>query len=175
MPYLRFGTLKGLREMQRAIKDAERKPTQPSDEKGMDHGLPKGEMKEPANDEGGKEPGNAIKQRKIAVDSQDKKGEGKIKEEIQHENRKLILAYLNHDNCLHISRTLDQFYYHSLSPEKLEYRNTHQVVFDRHRHKNVEGKTEVNNYQICMVDQLWLWVVDESTCAVLLLTLTPGG
>jgi hypothetical protein len=183
MPYLRFGTLKGLRAMQRAIKDAHRKSTQHSGEKGKDHDRPKKEMKESAKYEGGNESGNDSKQRRVASDSQTKVEDKKIKpeevdqEKIQNENRNLILAYLHHDDCLHVSRTLDQFYYHSLSPEKLEGRNTDQVVFKyakevmklRNQHPVLES------YQICMVDQLWLWVIDESTCVVLLVNLVRGG
>lgn len=177
MPYLRFGTLSGLREMQRAIKDAHGQFKQHSDEKAKDHDHPKKEMEEAAKYGGGNESGNDGKQRSIASDNQTKMEDKKIKpeqtdqEKIQNENRNLILAYLHRDDCLHVSRTLDQFYYHSLSPEKLEYRNNDQVVF-----KYAKEVTQLKNqdpvfgsYQICMVDQLWLWVIDESTCAVLLL------
>src|SRR4051794_27481763 len=43
-------------------------------------------------------------------------------------DKKLILAYLDHDRCpLHISRTLDQFYYYVL-PDTTS-RDTDQVVY----------------------------------------------
>jgi len=66
----------------------------------------------------------------------------------------LIRAYLPHDKPLHIRRTLDQFYYYML--EDTTIRDNDQVV-DRWARQKL-GK---NNPRILMVDQLWLWIIND--------------
>jgi hypothetical protein len=60
---------------------------------------------------------------------------------------------------VHASQTLDQFYYHSLS--NTDERDVDQVVT-----RYIEGTKQKdkwgNNLTILRVDQLWLWVVDNS-------------
>ncbi|KAM3085736.1 hypothetical protein ACMFMG_002801 [Clarireedia jacksonii] len=59
------------------------------------------------------------------------------------------------------SRTLDEYYYHSLSD--IEKRNANQVVtryIDKVCHEN---HMEKEQWEILRVDQLWLWVIDEKT------------
>jgi hypothetical protein len=56
---------------------------------------------------------------------------------------------------VHQSRTLDQYYYSSLPNTSA--RDNDQVVS---RYLQKEGKKE--NIRILRVDQLWLWVIDES-------------
>ena len=61
----------------------------------------------------------------------------------------LIRAYLNSSTDLHIRRTLDQFYHHSITTEK---RDRDQVVYRYCKHTKKELK-------IFMVDQLWCWIL----------------
>jgi hypothetical protein len=60
------------------------------------------------------------------------------------------------------SRTLDQFYYHSLTDTRK--RDENQVVTRYINKVHGENHTERSTWEILRVDQLWLWVVDESTC-----------
>lgn len=62
------------------------------------------------------------------------------------------------DKILHGSRTLDQFYYYSLP--NTDYRDATQVVTKYIEERN-ESEKELKT--ILKVDQLWLWVIDEST------------
>jgi len=67
---------------------------------------------------------------------------------------------------LHRSRTLDQFYYHSL--EDTQKRDEGQVVTRYiHHYEGNKSKTPPGaggKKAILRVDQLWLWVIDESAC-----------
>ncbi|RPA85383.1 hypothetical protein BJ508DRAFT_412163 [Ascobolus immersus RN42] len=101
--------------------------------------------------------------------------------ELKHE-RALIAGYLHNDPMqLHPRRTLDQFYYHMLGEEELERRDQDQVIFrwmselqeasaqeEVLRSKSAQGKSrrssrKMPDPKVLMVDQLWLWVVDEKT------------
>lgn len=68
----------------------------------------------------------------------------------QDEN--LIRGYLNSSTDLHLRRTLDQFKHHSINTEK---RDRDQVVF---RYCDKAKKP----LKIFMVDQLWMWILDDS-------------
>ncbi|KAK3059761.1 hypothetical protein LTS18_010107, partial [Coniosporium uncinatum] len=65
----------------------------------------------------------------------------------------LIHAYLNESPPLHIRRTLDQFYYHSIDTAE---RDQDQVVYRycKNPERNLEPK-------VFFVDQLWLWIIGE--------------
>lgn len=65
--------------------------------------------------------------------------------------QKLLKAYLTNKHPLHLRRTLDQYYYHTL--ENTSYRDNDQVVS---RHQNLE---DLQPRIITMVDQLWAWVL----------------
>jgi hypothetical protein len=67
------------------------------------------------------------------------------------------------EGALHVSRTLDQYYYPSLLDTKR--RDNDQVI----RRYQGMGCTEEDEEKakICMVDQLWLWVIDDSMCSSL--------
>jgi hypothetical protein len=68
----------------------------------------------------------------------------------------------NYWKTLHESRTLDQFYYHSL--ENTTQRDEDQVV-TRYINK-IKKETPLNSNgetAILRVDQVWLWVIDDST------------
>ncbi|KAA8572386.1 hypothetical protein EYC84_003008 [Monilinia fructicola] len=58
---------------------------------------------------------------------------------------------------IHSSRTLDQFYYHSLKDTKS--RDSDQVVT---RYTHYESRVD-KALDILRVDELWLWVIDEET------------
>jgi hypothetical protein len=70
----------------------------------------------------------------------------------------LIQAYLNDEPPLHVRRTLDQFFYHSIDTSE---RDADQVVY-RHFKRNLKSKEPM----IFMVDQLWMWILGKglSTC-----------
>jgi len=87
------------------------------------------------------------------------KGRGKEKVSPEEWSEKLINAYVQPEpdmtsaRGLHVSRTLDQFYYHSLKDTK-----------PRDRDQELRLPNDSEDYLICIVDQLWLWVIDESGC-----------
>lgn len=68
-------------------------------------------------------------------------------------DERLIKEYIFKESPLHLRRTLDQSYYWKL--ENTTPRDQDQVVYrgtnDRFKHR-----------QLVMVDQLWLWILDES-------------
>jgi len=70
------------------------------------------------------------------------------------QDTKMLRSFVHHDPPLHIRRTLDQFYFHTL--EDTGNRDCDQVVH-RGTRAAKEGKT-----RIIMVDQLWLWILDDS-------------
>ncbi|KAI0895375.1 hypothetical protein F4806DRAFT_469061 [Annulohypoxylon nitens] len=66
---------------------------------------------------------------------------------------------------IHGTRSLDQFYYHSLSPLERLRRDENQVVTRLFLGKeNGDGVPEgTNSWPYLTVDQLWLWIIDEET------------
>lgn len=64
----------------------------------------------------------------------------------------LVQAYLDDKHPLHIRRTLDQFYYHTL--KDTDVRDKDQTGSRYHRNFKLQNKNIVT-----MVDQLWLWVL----------------
>lgn len=86
---------------------------------------------------------------------QEKLGEGKSKYD------RLINAYFTHEtHHLHIRRTLDQFYYTSI--KDTDVRDTSQVV-QRYAVKGLPkiSKQETLSSKLIMVDQLWLWMLQN--------------
>lgn len=87
----------------------------------------------------------------------------------------LFEAYRDKESIIHGSRTLDEFFYHSLSDtgaqRDLEIRNKDQVTTKRIQHviKHVGGHGE---WTIIRIDQLWLWIVDDSKHSGLVLDST---
>lgn len=148
MPYLTFESLKGLNKLKKAMKEAQ-------GEKGQNSST--GVTEEIRKDE-----------------STDKKRKP------DYWNEKLILEYFNQEAGLHrgrvlqVSRTLDEYYYHSLQDAERKRRNMDQVVYRYQKLKEKQAKQEQTNEAqmdsdeslICMVDQLWLWIIDESTCRI---------
>ncbi|KAK4238350.1 hypothetical protein C8A03DRAFT_33643 [Achaetomium macrosporum] len=65
--------------------------------------------------------------------------------------QKLLKAYLTNHHPLHLHRTLDQYYYHTLADTRK--RDADQVVS---RHQTFTG---LRPRIMTMVDQLWLWVL----------------
>ena len=65
----------------------------------------------------------------------------------------LIQAYLNHEPPLHVRRTLDQFFYHSIDTAE---RDVDQVVY-RHFRRNLKSREPC----VFMVDQLWLFILGK--------------
>ena len=68
------------------------------------------------------------------------------------QNLRLIKQYLNDAHPLHIRRTLDQYYYHTLADTRK--RDQDQLV------TRYQAKREAGPKVLTMVDQLWLWVLN---------------
>ncbi|KAG4432903.1 hypothetical protein IFR05_011621 [Cadophora sp. M221] len=70
---------------------------------------------------------------------------------------KLVLSYMFHETApMHFRRTLDQYYYYTLPTT--EARDKDQVV-TRYFEKTWPGDDKL----VLMVDQLWLWILDNDT------------
>ncbi|KAK3386163.1 hypothetical protein B0H63DRAFT_560601 [Podospora didyma] len=70
---------------------------------------------------------------------------------------RLISDHLYTDSPLHVRRTLEQYYY--WTADDTTHRDRQQVVYRETRMKNdIEAIPRV-----VMVDQLWLWILDENT------------
>ena len=67
-----------------------------------------------------------------------------------------ITEHLHSSPPLHMRRTLDQYYYPTV--EDTTVRDQDQVVCRGTRSKTDPGATA----RVVMVDQLWLWILDES-------------
>lgn len=79
------------------------------------------------------------------------------KPNVGSETHRLIASYL--EKKLHCRRTLDQYCYHMLSPEDMDWRNETQVMFRfANRSRRVAEKGEA---PILMVDQLWLYIMSD--------------
>lgn len=63
------------------------------------------------------------------------------------------------DSAFQRSPTLDEYYYGALST--MSSRNTSQVLFRRQGRSREDAPLEDDRF-ICMVDQLWLLVIDDS-------------
>lgn len=83
----------------------------------------------------------------------------KVAEESCTSDEKLILAYMFDEIPLHFRRTLDQYYYYNLLTT--EARDTDQVVS---RYFKKIWPEDDNENLLLMVDQLWLWILDEGLC-----------
>jgi hypothetical protein len=92
-----------------------------------------------------------------------------------HVDEKLMFEYLHADPPLQPRRTLDQSYYGAL--KNTEVRDRDQVVYRAttpmpHECDSIHPKGKCVGCQedirkvprLIMVDQLWLWILDESTC-----------
>ncbi|RYP91578.1 hypothetical protein DL770_002292 [Monosporascus sp. CRB-9-2] len=66
-------------------------------------------------------------------------------------DQKLLKAYLTNDHPLHVRRTLDQYYYHTLTDTTM--RDQDQVV------RRYQAEAHMQPRILTMVDQLWLWVL----------------
>ena len=71
---------------------------------------------------------------------------------------RMLRRFIHNDPPLHIRRTLDQFYFHTLEDTRV--RDSDQVV-----HRGTRALRD-GTPKIIMVDQLWLWILDDSrsTC-----------
>ena len=75
-------------------------------------------------------------------------------------DEKLLRTYLVGELPMHMRRTLDQSYYHTL--QNTEARDKDQVVY-----RYTDKVLGVRNPLLMMVDQLWLWIIDggkDSKC-----------
>jgi hypothetical protein len=75
--------------------------------------------------------------------------------------QEMAIRYYVHRPWMHMRRTLDQFYYPMLQDTEL--RDGDQVV--EKYYKKIDAKKRggiQRDYKILMVDQLWLWVLNQS-------------
>ena len=90
-----------------------------------------------------------------------------------HPDERLISKYLHEDPALHPRRTLDQSYYGALFPtqtrdrDQVVYRATapqyHVCERDERDWKCAQCQQSVKMVpRVIMVDQLWMWILDES-------------
>jgi hypothetical protein len=70
-------------------------------------------------------------------------------------NELVLMAYLNVKSPIHPRRTLDHSRYATLCGDDIDTRDADQVVY---RHTKGLGMKP----RLIMVDQLWLWIIDES-------------
>ncbi|KAE9362676.1 hypothetical protein N431DRAFT_144786 [Stipitochalara longipes BDJ] len=73
---------------------------------------------------------------------------------------KLVWTYLLNEHPLHIRRTLDQSYYGVLA--STEDRDKDQVPFKFFK-EHYQDEAKAKQYPVLMVDQLWLWVLNDNT------------
>ncbi|KAK7422443.1 hypothetical protein QQZ08_009495 [Neonectria magnoliae] len=74
-------------------------------------------------------------------------------------DERLLRENINRDPPpLHIRRTLDQYYF--LTPEDTSERDRDQVVY---RGTKAGLSFHTRNTRVVMVDQLWLWILDDNT------------
>ncbi|KAK3988464.1 hypothetical protein QBC44DRAFT_382394 [Cladorrhinum sp. PSN332] len=76
--------------------------------------------------------------------------------------QELLTTYLDQHHPLHTRRTLDEFYYFNLEAREMDARDKSQTFSDYFR-KNPKVNNGEPNFPILMVDQLWLWVLDNKT------------
>lgn len=77
---------------------------------------------------------------------------------MDHEaDERLLRDNLHHDPPLHVRRTLDQSYF--LTLEDTVARDKDQVVYRGTSHRR---SCHSRNTRVVMVDQLWLWILDDS-------------
>ena len=72
---------------------------------------------------------------------------------------KLIWQYLTSDRPVHCRRTLDQYGYPNLRNTAV--RDADQIFYKRT--KQTSGVDHDNTAKVLMVDQLWLWIMDNQT------------
>ncbi|CAI4215799.1 unnamed protein product [Parascedosporium putredinis] len=72
---------------------------------------------------------------------------------------KLYWRYLEEDHPLHPRRTLDQFYYHTLSDTKERDQDQTCVRYFNKKKGDLEGQTFELRRVLTMVDQLWMWIL----------------
>jgi hypothetical protein len=153
MPYLTFETYSGLDQLREATDDADKMLKITLEAQGS-----QGQPKKAVDSSGAQ---RSQGQPKKAGGSSVAQERSRDKE--QSKDKMLVLAYLR-EKCVHVSRALHQFYYYSLNTHA---RDTKQVIttYVKNRRSKATGqlpKPDGSSPEIFMVDQLWLWVLDES-------------
>lgn len=85
---------------------------------------------------------------------------------------RLIEDHLFNTPPLHMRRTLEQFYY--WTAEDTARRDREQVVCKGTRHHGEDPDPEATS-RLVMVDQLWLWILDDSKHAIDRHSCSPGN
>lgn len=76
------------------------------------------------------------------------------------DHARLFRANIHREPPMHPRRTLDQYYFSTLKDTIL--RDKDQVVYRGTKTRSFEGSSW-HEPQIVMVDQLWLWILDDSS------------
>lgn len=74
-------------------------------------------------------------------------------------DERLLRENVNRNPPLHIRRTIDQYYFPTL--EDTSVRDKDQVVY---RGTRAGRSFHTKNTRVVMVDQLWLWILDDREC-----------
>lgn len=101
---------------------------------------------------------NRAKMSKVIKDVEATRDSTYVHDPSQSKDVSLIAGYLNDAN-LHIRQTLDQFKHHSINTEK---RDIDQVVYRYCKHQPFPYEDPENRLKVFMVDQLWIWILDNS-------------
>ncbi len=83
----------------------------------------------------------------------------KVADEMDYEaDERLLRDHVKADPPLHIRRTLDQYYFATL--DDTSQRDKDQVVY---RGTKAGRSLHSHDTRVVMVDQLWLWILDDSS------------
>jgi hypothetical protein len=72
-------------------------------------------------------------------------------------DERLLRSYVYDRRPMHLRRTLDRSYYKTLTDKDINARDKDQVVY-----RYTEKVMRLKYPRMIMVDQLWLWIIDES-------------
>ncbi|KAI1080443.1 hypothetical protein F5B20DRAFT_580109 [Whalleya microplaca] len=82
-----------------------------------------------------------------------------VAEDLDYEaDERLLCGNIHRDPPLHVRRTLDQYYF--LTLDDTSARDKDQVVY---RSTKSSRNSRAYNTRVVMVDQLWLWIIDDNT------------
>ena len=91
-------------------------------------------------------------------------------EEMDYESdERLLRDHVQAEPPLHIRRTLDQYYFATL--DDTSQRDKDQVVY---RGTKAGRSLHSRNTRVVMVDQLWLWILDDSQSHIVPLCMVSG-
>ncbi|KAI3318081.1 hypothetical protein HD806DRAFT_540551 [Xylariaceae sp. AK1471] len=187
MPYLHFETNEGRARLRNAVKQATNRPLKTEDDstsasaESSSGSSARSSTTDDHNDnESGAESNEDRTRKKVDFKEKFERFKTKIREyqdgigEGRSDSDRLISAYLARGaHYLHLRRTLDQFYY--IGVEDTEDRDINQVV-QRYAVKKFSMTDESRmRSKLIMVDQLWLWVLEDKHMVITSFPQSWGG